>query len=128
MAAAAEAMRLETLIAKLTADLRKIENVRQGYAFIKKIQIVVCMHFGVAVDDVLSARRTANVVLPRQIAVYLAKLLTPRSLPEIGRLFGGRDHTTILHAIRKIEALRQSDERIAGYITALIAQLGREGE
>ncbi len=128
MAAAAEAMRLEALIEKLTADLRSLDRVKQGYAFVRKIQVLVCVYFGVAVDDVLSERRTANVVLPRQIAMYLTKALTLRSLPEIGRRFGGRDHTTVLHAVRKIEALRQSDERIAAYITALIAQLGREGE
>ena len=58
---------------------------------------------GLRVGDLMSARRTANVVLPRQIGMALAKRLTLRSLPEIGRRFGGRDHTTVLHAIRKME-------------------------
>jgi chromosomal replication initiator protein len=58
---------------------------------------------------ILSSRRTANVVRPRQIAMYLSKVLTLRSLPEIGRRFFGRDHTTVLHATRKIEGLTGSD-------------------
>ena len=61
----------------------------------------------------LSSRRTANVVRPRQVAMYLAKLLTLRSLPEIGRRFGGRDHTTVLHAVRKIEGLSNADNTLA---------------
>ena len=59
--------------------------------------------------DILSSRRTAVVVKPRQVAMFLAKTLTMRSLPEIGRRFGGRDHTTVLHAVRKIEGLSQTD-------------------
>ncbi len=76
---------------------------------IEDIQKLVATHFNVSRADILSARRTANVVRPRQIAMYLAKVLTLRSLPEIGRRFGGRDHTTVLHAVRKIEALSGSD-------------------
>ena len=56
---------------------------------------------------------------PRQIAMYLAKQLTPRSLPEIGRRFGGRDHTTVLHAVRKVESLMQDDHGIADDVTTL---------
>jgi chromosomal replication initiator protein len=62
--------------------------------------------------DLLSSRRTAVVVKPRQIAMYLAKTLTLRSLPEIGRRFGGRDHTTVLHAVRKIESLSHADRAL----------------
>ncbi|WP_020173813.1 chromosomal replication initiator protein DnaA [Methyloferula stellata] len=76
---------------------------------IEDIQKLVATHFNVSKADILSSRRTANVVRPRQIAMYLAKVLTLRSLPEIGRRFGGRDHTTVLHAVRKIEALSSSD-------------------
>lgn len=70
---------------------------------------VVTKHFGVNRGDLLSSRRNRSIVRPRQIGMYLAKTLTARSLPEIGRRFGGRDHTTVLHAIRKIEALIQED-------------------
>jgi hypothetical protein len=70
---------------------------------ISEIQEVVCASFGVQLVDLSSARRTANLVNPRQVAMYLAKTMTGKSLPEIGRRFGGRDHTTVLHAVRKIE-------------------------
>ena len=73
--------------------------------------------------DLLSSRRTANVVRPRQVAMYLAKILTLRSLPEIGRRFGGRDHTTVLHAVRKIESLAGNDSAFAEEIEALKRQL-----
>jgi chromosomal replication initiator protein len=76
---------------------------------IEDIQKLVANRFSVTRADILSARRTATVVKPRQIAMYLAKVLTPRSLPEIGRRFGGRDHTTVLHAVRKIENLAKID-------------------
>jgi len=76
---------------------------------IEDIQKLVASHFNVSRADILSSRRTANVVRPRQIAMYLSKVLTLRSLPEIGRRFGGRDHTTVLHAVRKIEALTATD-------------------
>jgi chromosomal replication initiator protein len=76
---------------------------------IEDIQKLVATRFSVTRADILSARRTATVVKPRQIAMYLAKILTPRSLPEIGRRFGGRDHTTVLHAVRKIEGLAKTD-------------------
>jgi chromosomal replication initiator protein len=70
---------------------------------IEDIQKLVATRYNVSRADILSERRTAAVVKPRQIAMYLSKALTPRSLPEIGRRFGGRDHTTVLHAVRKIE-------------------------
>jgi len=76
---------------------------------IEDIQKLVASHYSVSRADILSSRRTAAVVKPRQVAMFLAKMLTPRSLPEIGRRFGGRDHTTVLHAVRKIEALIQID-------------------
>ncbi len=60
-----------------------------------------------------SARRARQVARPRQVAMYLSKLLTARSLPEIGRKFGGRDHTTVMHAIRKVEELMDDDAQIA---------------
>jgi chromosomal replication initiator protein len=76
---------------------------------IEDIQKLVASHYSVTRADILSSRRTAIVVKPRQVAMYLAKALTLRSLPEIGRRFGGRDHTTVLHAVRKIEGLRAAN-------------------
>jgi hypothetical protein len=87
---------------------------------VEDIQRAVCRRYGVSRADMLSARRTATIVLPRQIAMYLAKTITLRSLPEIGRRFGGRDHTTVLHAVRKIEALTSKDvDGIGGDIEML---------
>jgi chromosomal replication initiator protein len=76
---------------------------------IEDIQKLVASHYSVSRADILSSRRTATVVKPRQVAMYLSKALTLRSLPEIGRRFGGRDHTTVLHAVRKIEGLSAAD-------------------
>nr|WP_246333175.1 chromosomal replication initiator protein DnaA [Aureimonas mangrovi] len=80
---------------------------------IEDILKFVSRHYNVSRADILSARRTRTIVRPRQIAMYLAKTMTPRSLPEIGRRFGGRDHTTVLHAVRKIEAERGQDEKLS---------------
>jgi chromosomal replication initiator protein len=90
---------------------------------IEEIQRIVARQYNVSRGDLLSARRTANVVRPRQIAMYLAKTMTLRSLPEIGRRFGGRDHTTVLHAVRKIESLIGSDTAVAAEIEVLKGQL-----
>jgi chromosomal replication initiator protein len=86
---------------------------------IEEIQRVVARRYNVSRSDLLSSRRTANVVRPRQIAMYLAKTLTLRSLPEIGRRFGGRDHTTVLHAVRKIEGLVGNDGALAEEIETI---------
>jgi chromosomal replication initiator protein len=86
---------------------------------IEDIQRVVARHYNVTKQDLLSSRRTRTIVRPRQVAMYLAKVLTPRSLPEIGRRFGGRDHTTVLHAVRKIEDLMQGDKTLAEEIELL---------
>ncbi|MFG1477045.1 chromosomal replication initiator protein DnaA [Xanthobacter sp. V4C-4] len=80
---------------------------------------IVAKHYNVSRADILSQRRTANVVKPRQVAMYLAKTLTLRSLPEIGRRFGGRDHTTVLHAVRKIDRLMGTDRALADEIEVL---------
>ena len=80
---------------------------------IEDIQRIVARHYNVSRADILSARRTATVVRPRQIAMYLSKVLTLRSLPEIGRRFGGRDHTTVLHAVRKIDGLLHTDTALS---------------
>ena len=86
---------------------------------IEEIQKVVARHYNVTKHDLLSARRTRTVVRPRQIAMYLAKTMTPRSFPEIGKRFGGRDHTTVLHAVRKIEGMVAADETLAQEIEFL---------
>ncbi len=80
---------------------------------IDEIQRKVAEHYNLRLSDMHSARRARNVARPRQVAMYLSKILTARSLPEIGRKFGGRDHTTVMHAIRKVEELMGDDAQIA---------------
>ena len=80
---------------------------------IEEIQKRVAAHFNIRVSDMHSARRARSVARPRQVAMYLAKQLTARSLPEIGRKFGGRDHTTVMHAVKKVEELREHDSSFA---------------
>ncbi len=80
---------------------------------IEEIQKQVASHFNIRISDMHSARRARSVARPRQVAMYLAKQLTSRSLPEIGRKFGGRDHTTVMHAVKKVEELRECDSSFA---------------
>ena len=80
---------------------------------IDEIQKKVAEHYNIRLADMHSARRARAVARPRQVAMYLAKQLTARSLPEIGRKFGGRDHTTVMHAVKKVEELRTSDQSFA---------------
>ncbi|WP_430395032.1 chromosomal replication initiator protein DnaA [Enterovirga aerilata] len=86
---------------------------------IEDIQKLVASRYNVSRSDILSERRTAAVVKPRQIAMYLSKVLTLRSLPEIGRRFGGRDHTTVLHAVRKIEKALGADPSLSEEVELL---------
>jgi chromosomal replication initiator protein len=77
---------------------------------IDEIQAAACEHFGVSSEEMLSSSRTARVAWPRQVAMYLSRELTGESLPAIGRRFGGRDHTTVLHAWRRTSAKIAADE------------------
>jgi chromosomal replication initiator protein len=90
---------------------------------IDDIQKVVARFYKVSRADLLSSRRAQTVVRPRQVAMYLSKALTPRSLPEIGRRFGGRDHTTVLHAVRKIESLMAKDQTLVNDVDCLRREL-----
>jgi len=80
---------------------------------IEEIQKRVAEHFNIRLSDMYSARRARAVARPRQVAMYLSKQLTSRSLPEIGRKFGGRDHTTVMHAVRRIDELKATDNGFA---------------
>ncbi len=86
---------------------------------IEDIQRVVSRHYNVSRQEMVSNRRTRTIVKPRQIAMFLAKTMTPRSFPEIGRRFGGRDHTTVLHAVRKIENLLDQDTKLSHEVELL---------
>ena len=107
-------------MASAEITLRDLVGVREPRRVkIEDIQKVVAVHFNVSKADLLSSRRTRTIVRPRQIAMYLSKTLTPRSLPEIGRRFGGRDHTTVLHAVRKVEELMRDDRGLADEVELL---------
>lgn len=98
-------------------DLLRARETRRPK--IEDIQRVVSQHYGVSRQDLVSARRTRTIVQPRQIAMYLSKTLTPRSLPEIGRRFGNRDHTTVLHAVRKVDGMLAKEPQVAEDIETL---------
>lgn len=95
-----------------------------GQPTIRTIQRATCDVYGVKMHDLLSARRTANIVRPRQVSMYLAKELTSLSLPRIGRATGDRDHTTVLHAHRKIERLLKSDDVLAARVSLIKESIG----
>ena len=93
--------------------LRDLLRANDRRVTIEDIQKRVAAHFNIRFADMHSARRARAVARPRQVAMYLAKQLTSRSLPEIGRKFGGRDHTTVMHAVRRIEELCQEEKSVA---------------
>lgn len=101
----------ETLADLLRAHEKKLT--------IDEIQRKVAEYYGLRLSDLLSERRAREVARPRQIAMYLAKKMTPRSLPEIGRRFGNRDHTTVMHAVKKVEELRGQDREIDSDVATL---------
>ena len=93
--------------------LRDVLRASERRITIEEIQRRVAEHYNIKLSEMSSERRARAVARPRQVAMFLSKQLTSRSLPEIGRKFGGRDHTTVMHAVRRIEELRQSDAAIA---------------
>ncbi len=98
-----------TLAREALKDLLSIQNRQVG---VENIQKTVADFYKIKVADMYSKKRPASIARPRQIAMYLAKDMTQKSLPEIGELFGGRDHTTVLHAVRKIAAERQKNTEL----------------
>ena len=93
--------------------LRDLLRANDRRITIEDIQKRVAEHYNIRLSEMHSQRRARAVARPRQVAMYLAKQLTSRSLPEIGRMFGGRDHTTVMHAVKRINELRQSDGSLA---------------
>ena len=99
---------------ELTQDcLADVLRASDRKVTIDEIMRKVSEHYNIRMSDLLSPRRNRTIARPRQVAMYLSKQLTSRSLPEIGRRFGGRDHTTVLHAVRKVEELKSVDNQIA---------------
>ena len=96
---------------------------REKRVTVDDIQKAAAEHFGLKQADLISERRNRAIARPRQAAMWLAKQLTTRSLPDIGRRFGGRDHTTVLHAVRRIDELRAGDAQLARDLEALTRKL-----
>jgi len=95
-----------------------IDRYKVPLSAVHLIQRAVLVHYpDVTRRDIMSGRRTKNIVLPRQVAMYMVKKLTLLSLPQIGARFGGRDHTTVIHAVRKIEHLITKDPELAAVVT-----------
>ncbi|HEX5262060.1 MAG TPA: chromosomal replication initiator protein DnaA [Phenylobacterium sp.] len=115
-------------VARLTLDeaqtiLRPHLSCTERKVTVDQIQKTVAEHYGLKQADLISERRARAVARPRQVAMWLAKQITTRSLPDIGRRFGGRDHTTVLHAVRRIEALKGEDAGIARDVDVLLRKL-----
>ena len=111
---------LEEAMALLQPNLKVAVERR---VTVDEIQKLVSEHFGLKQADLLSERRTRAIARPRQVAMWLCKQHTTRSYPDIGRRFGGRDHTTVLHAVKKVEELLQADDQIARDVEALTRKL-----
>ncbi len=92
--------------------LKDLLNVYENKVTIDNIQTIVCKYFKISKNEMLSSRRSRYLVRPRQTAIYLAKMLTSKSLPEIGRCFSNRDHTTVIHSVKTIEKLRKEDNEL----------------
>ncbi len=108
------------MVQDLLKDLLKSSQKKVN---IEEIQKKVSQHFNIKMSDMSSARRSRTVARPRQVAMYLSKNLTSRSLPEIGRRFGNRDHTTVIHAVRKVEELMNKDASFDEDVQLLIRML-----
>ena len=92
--------------------LKDLINTNENKITIDNIQTIVCRYFKISKNEMLSSRRSRYLVRPRQTAIYLSKMLTSKSLPEIGRCFSNRDHTTVIHSVKTIEKLRKEDNEL----------------
>jgi chromosomal replication initiator protein len=92
--------------------LRDLLALQEKLVTVENIQKTVAEYYKIRIADLLSKRRSRSIARPRQVAMALAKELTNHSLPEIGDAFGGRDHTTVLHACRRVKELRETERRI----------------
>jgi chromosomal replication initiation ATPase DnaA len=114
---------------RLQPEPKQLEEAHEiffkgGFTKIETIQRAVLVEFrGVTLADIKSRRRTANVVKPRQIGMFLSREMTNQSLPDIGRRFGGRDHTTVLHAYQKIGRLAEVDDQLYALLNRIRARV-----
>ena len=110
-------------LAETKIVLKDLLNINENKVTIDLIQTLVCRFFKISKNEMLSSRRSRYLVRPRQTAIYLTKILTPKSLPEIGREFSNRDHTTIIHSVKTIEKLKDNDKDMAENINKLKNQI-----
>ena len=103
--------------------LKDLLNINETKITIDNIQTLVCKYFKISKNEMLSSRRSRYLVRPRQVAIYLSKILTTKSLPEIGREFSNRDHTTVIHSVKTIEKLKSDDNEISNGINYLKNQI-----
>lgn len=124
---------IETLEMEIIALKAKVRSLMAQLSAAKsqpinKIQDICAAYYGVAVTDILSIRRAREAVTPRHVAMWLCRKLTTNSFPDIGAHFGGRDHTTVMHAVRKIERKRHVDPRFSAELDVLVETLESEPE
>ena len=108
--------------------LKDLLNINEAIVSIDNIQTLVCKYFKISKNEMLSSRRSRYLVRPRQVAIYLSKILTSKSLPEIGREFSNRDHTTIIHSVKTIEKLKVENSEINNGINYLKNQIMYKSE
>jgi chromosomal replication initiator protein len=110
-------------LSEVKVVLKDLLNIGENKVTIDLIQSAVCKFFKISKNEMLSSRRSRYLVRPRQIAIYLTKILTSKSLPEIGREFSNRDHTTIIHSVKTIEKLKENDAEMTNNINNLKNQI-----
>jgi chromosomal replication initiator protein len=110
-------------LAETKVVLKDLLNISENKITIDLIQTLVCRFFKISKNEMLSSRRSRYLVRPRQTAIYLTKILTSKSLPEIGREFSNRDHTTIIHSVKTIEKLKANDPEMVDKINKLKNQI-----
>ena len=110
-------------LAETKVVLKDLLNLNENKVTIDLIQTLVCKFFKISKNEMLSSRRSRYLVRPRQTAIYLTKILTSKSLPEIGREFSNRDHTTIIHSVKTIEKLKEKDPEMVENINKLKNQI-----
>jgi chromosomal replication initiator protein len=110
-------------LAETKVVLKDLLNIAENKVTIDLIQTIVCKFFKISKNEMLSSRRSRYLVRPRQVAIYLTKILTSKSLPEIGREFSNRDHTTIIHSVKTIEKIKEKDPEMVDNINKLKNQI-----
>ena len=110
-------------LSEIKIILKDLLNINDTKINIDNIQTLVCKYFKISKNEMLSSRRSRYLVRPRQVAIYLSKILTTKSLPEIGRDFSNRDHTTVIHSIKTIEKLKKNDNELCNSIDTLKNQI-----